>query len=571
MESCVKDQTSKGKDDAAAKKICGFLEKTKQIGAVQGDYVENKDVPVKEDFKSVGECVKHCIDVLGKTEEQANTFCTKLFEAPDTEDASKSARLIQKYLPSGVQNEDKYFVKAFLLDDTINLNQWGVNADSIPKNIATFIGKPLVLTEAFDHPIVDDMSYTHALQYQDIYRIGTIVDIVKMDKQKDSPYGNSYFAIIEITNPAAKAAFQAETLPLYVSPAIAQMVREEDPTNLKDWLALHLAIVDDPAYTMQKAMITGKCGGDTETCLIRLRQAHIEKFGYGNCGFCVKGKLLSVRKASTPAVVASPTVTTTISGSTMTISAPTAGQTVTVNVENIDTTNIDGSKLAEKITESITENSKVNTSHESEKQQIQQVHMDSNTNPNNLTQRAADVPNTTAPATATTPNTVQATTPQTQPVQKTVEIDFSKSGADRATIVNAENIQFKAENTILKEQKAALEKELETYKSELHGIKENLRRERIAAIVNNVIVDEATKEETIKFFMESKLQPEQVEAIYQSVGGVKKANVQPSTTPNYEPRMPMTRTAKKSDVSEHDYEALFGIGDYIVKDDGGAI
>lgn len=567
-----------GNTEGQAKIFCTklFVAGTMQVNP-ETDLQVNGVPLSKDDFTDINQCKKDLVDTKNRTPQEADAICTKLFSASVTRN-----EVIQPYTSGTVNpSTDKFFVKAFLIDDTINLNQWGVNLESIPKNINMFIGKPLVLTENFDHPVVDDMSYTHALQYQDIYRIGTIIDITRMDKQAQSPYGNSYYAIIEITNPAAKEAFQSGTLPLYVSPAIAQMTLNEDPKHINDWLPLHLAIVDDPAYTVKKAQITGQCGGDTETCLLRLRQAHIEKFGYGQCGFCVKGKLMSVLTAKIGYVEEAPTGTTpsvtpamtlgtaasitgtilTSTGTNSTFTATNTGDTVRVIIP------------VEKITTSISNNANLNTSLDSENQNNVQVTMD-NTNPSNSpNQGAAEVPANTPATNAQTQTNIPENTPAQNPsvVEKRTPqpIDLSRSGADEVMLARAENIQFKAENAILKEQKAALEKEVETYKGELNGIKENLRRERIAAIVNNVIEDDKTREETIKFFMESKLAPEQVEAIYQSVGGVKKASV--STTPNYESKMPMTRTAKRNqDAPEHDYEAIYGIGGVVVKNDGGS-
>ena len=50
------------------------------------------------------------------------------------------------------ENQDKFFVKFFLLDASLNLNRWGVTRQSLEANLETFVGKPFVLTPKFDHP-----------------------------------------------------------------------------------------------------------------------------------------------------------------------------------------------------------------------------------------------------------------------------------------------------------------------------------------------------------------------------------------------------------------------------------
>src|SRR5215510_1524565 len=118
------------------------------------------------------------------------------------------------------EDNGRLYLKAFLLDASVNINEWGVSPASLPKNINTFIGKPLVLTEKFDHPLpTEHDSLDHWLAYQETFRIGTIVDVVPRDGR--------YYALIEVTNGDAKRAFEQGHLPNYVSPAIAQDV--DDP------------------------------------------------------------------------------------------------------------------------------------------------------------------------------------------------------------------------------------------------------------------------------------------------------------------------------------------------------
>jgi hypothetical protein len=249
---CVGAQKREGKDDLSARKICGELEKKTQEGSPQ-----------------------------------------------------------QREAGSNVKYEDDnghLYIKAFLLSSDVNINQWGVSPSSLEKQINTFIGKPLVLTENFKHPMPPDMDRVgsaeydndddpynavkvdeivdHWLQYQEVYRVGSIIDITEKK--------GTYYAIIEITDPAAKEAFRNNEVPLFVSPAIAQLDPLEDPSYITQWTGIHLAIVADPAYTIKKALVTGQCHGETERCVLQLRQASIQRNNEVprlGCGFCRTGAL----------------------------------------------------------------------------------------------------------------------------------------------------------------------------------------------------------------------------------------------------------------------------------------
>lgn len=241
FDQCVLAQKKKGKDDLSARKICGQIEK-------------------------------------------------------NVREAS-----------SNVKYEDKsghLYIKAFLLDASVNINQWGINASSLDNRVSSFIGKPLVLTETFNHPMPpemhrvggaaneyddDDDPYNtvnvndivdHWLAYQEIYRVGTIIDVTEKK--------GTYYAIIEVTDDAAKDAFRNNDLPLFVSPAIAQLDPLEDAANISNWTGIHLAIVSEPAYTIKKALVTSQCHDEKDRCLLQLRQAAIENKSIPRigCGFC---------------------------------------------------------------------------------------------------------------------------------------------------------------------------------------------------------------------------------------------------------------------------------------------
>ena len=211
---------------------------------------------------------------------------------------------MQKQIEGSVKAEvftdasnSKYYVKAFLVDDSLNINRWQVTKESIEKNINTFIGRPLVLTEKFDHPGADQETLNHWLAYQESFRVGTIIDITTKPNPT-IPNSNVYYAIIEVTDDNLKQALRDNTVPLYVSPALAEPLpvgasyTEMPPHRVSEhWIGVHLAIVDEPAFGVKKAVISDQCGGSEQACLLQLRKAHVQKYGIGKCGFCVKKAL----------------------------------------------------------------------------------------------------------------------------------------------------------------------------------------------------------------------------------------------------------------------------------------
>lgn len=235
-------------------------------------------------YKTFSDCIT-ALTNKGKSPDAAKNICGAM-------EKQSQASLTEKFTDA---SGSKLYVKAFLIDDTVNLNQWGVTKDSIQKHINTFIGKPLVLTENYDHPAVPDTERIgHWLAYQEVFRVGTIIDIVP--KSNPLTGGTAYHAIIEITNDNLKQSLRNNSVPLYVSPAIAEPAISKTgvitpASAISEWQGVHLAIVDQPAFGIKKAVISEQCGGDQEGCLLQLRKAHVAKYGPQNCGFCVKNAL----------------------------------------------------------------------------------------------------------------------------------------------------------------------------------------------------------------------------------------------------------------------------------------
>lgn len=238
--------------------------------------------------QNLDDCVEKVMSE-GKSEDSAYAICNDALGKVAQSDFIQSERFTDP-------KTGKFFIRAFLLDPTINLNQWAVTRESIDKNIQSFIGKPLVITEKFDHPIPPGRidSVDHWLAYQESYRVGNIIDIVKRLNPKSGSYG--YHAVIEVANKDLEKAIRDNRVPLYVSPALAEHVSagvdpEQTAQIMSNWSGVHLAIVDEPAFGIRKAIISDTCAGNTEQCLLVLRKAHIEKHGAANCGFCIKGAL----------------------------------------------------------------------------------------------------------------------------------------------------------------------------------------------------------------------------------------------------------------------------------------
>ena len=234
-------------------------------------------------YETFGECVG-AQKRKGKSDESARNICGAM-----ERDAAKVASL--EKLPERGNNH--FLVRAFLLDPSLNINKWAVTEESIDRNINSFIGKPLVLTENYDHPGGEIESLSHWLAYQETFRVGTITEIVT--RKNPGTGSTAYHAIIEITDEDVKADIRNNNMPLYVSPAIAEPIdshmADAQGQQISHWQGIHLAIVDQPAFGIKKAVISDICEGGKRGCLLQLRKAHIMTHGLTNCGFCRKGAL----------------------------------------------------------------------------------------------------------------------------------------------------------------------------------------------------------------------------------------------------------------------------------------
>ena len=173
------------------------------------------------------------------------------------------------------------FASYFLLKgDEVNGREWGVTSKSIPDNISSFIGKPLVATgdkfvqdspygENFLHPSIthfaqrapelvaglNPMDIGDILRFQDRFRIGTISDV----------FFNSNKGLWNASVKLAEGV-EASDLPPFCSPAIYQLDMTEHEGGITKWMGLHLAALDQrPAYG-NIALLNATCSGTSKSC-----------------------------------------------------------------------------------------------------------------------------------------------------------------------------------------------------------------------------------------------------------------------------------------------------------------
>lgn len=183
---------------------------------------------------------------------------------------------IKKFTENG-----ELFLDAFLLDATKNENGWRVTPESIERNIQTFVGMPLVLTQDYSHPKWIDGGIVENTISQLRYAIGEITKVFAKD-------GKLYRAFIKITHPLGREVLdkiKEDEFELGTSPRIVHNPDNPDD-KISDWMGLHLAVVNKPAFGFDKAAFRGACYGSSEQCHLALKEAKQE-----DCGFCVKTAL----------------------------------------------------------------------------------------------------------------------------------------------------------------------------------------------------------------------------------------------------------------------------------------
>lgn len=157
-----------------------------------------------------------------------------------------------------------FFIKKMIINDKMNLNDWGVTWDGIKKDGEKFIGKPIVLTPDKDHPPVSKQEDYRVGEYIDVgtdeinhvlWGVGQIFDerAQKMIKNKEIEFGSPTVLVYSEATREQKSKgteFQKDILHRF-NPA-------------------HDALVGDPAYGKHADHIKAVCEGDGEACGLKL-------------------------------------------------------------------------------------------------------------------------------------------------------------------------------------------------------------------------------------------------------------------------------------------------------------
>ena len=167
--------------------------------------------------------------------------------------------------------DNRFFIKFFLLDASLNYNRWGVTNQSIQKHINTFLGKAFVVTEKLDHLNGKDpksTAFEEALKIQEKFRAGTIID-VGYDERSGKAWAKA-----EITDKKAQELIKQGKI-RYVSPSISfrdeDIIKNGEQEIITDFIGMHVAGVSDPAFGVVKAQIKGTCTGSEHECSKQLQ------------------------------------------------------------------------------------------------------------------------------------------------------------------------------------------------------------------------------------------------------------------------------------------------------------
>jgi hypothetical protein len=256
------------------------------------------------------------------------------------------------------ENNGKFFIKTFLLDNTINDNASGVVGQYIDKNISKFLGRPLIITDYLQHP----HSFYHYpestdhqanikwyLDNQKQFEIGKIIKIDRRNLHQNQHADLVHYdAIIEITSANAIKNFKNGKIPRYVSPSIYRLNPNDPPYAITDFEPINITLVDSPAYGFDKANIKATCNGSLPSCTKLLTQ---------NSAICPFSKIHNLFSFSTTNAYSSQydlsnnstiimteesqqtsstgDVTVTKQTPTITITDNTSAQPITVQVPNI--------------------------------------------------------------------------------------------------------------------------------------------------------------------------------------------------------------------------------------------
>ena len=170
--------------------------------------------------------------------------------------ASKEFEILEE-----LDGKQGFFIKAFFVNDKVNGNKWQITWEGIKHDAADVIGVPIVLQEDMQHP---------NFYVQNNYAKGYIVDYIIDEKKHE-------LCVIARILDAETIKLIREGKLKFTSPAV--VARDNQSLKLVNgvdlltrWIALHLAIVSNPAYGKTDAVISGTCTGRGDTCTMKLKQ-----------------------------------------------------------------------------------------------------------------------------------------------------------------------------------------------------------------------------------------------------------------------------------------------------------
>ena len=157
------------------------------------------------------------------------------------------------------------YASFFLLNTEMNLKRWAVTAESLPKYLKSFKGKPFISEPELGHFGADDMPVHEVVAMQEDFRVGDIVD-VKLDEKTMTA---SAIVKFHKTKTAERIWNEIQNgKAIYVSPAIAgYAVSTAEGDVYHEWYGLHLARVGSPAYGVFHASLKRTCTGDERMCV----------------------------------------------------------------------------------------------------------------------------------------------------------------------------------------------------------------------------------------------------------------------------------------------------------------
>lgn len=175
----------------------------------------------------------------------------------------------------------RYFIRAFLIDDTITKNKTGHRSDYLAQHINRFVGRPLIITDYLKHPHefyhipetgIPESDIQMYLERQRPYEIGRVDSVLHNKRLVQNSVVNSYDAIIELIDPKVIEAYKQGKIPKYVSPSIYRLNRNDPPDAVTDFEPINITIVDDPAYGFHNASVRNSCEGTNDLCTRLLTQ-----------------------------------------------------------------------------------------------------------------------------------------------------------------------------------------------------------------------------------------------------------------------------------------------------------